>query len=316
MLLDRIDRGGDPQIAAAVAVIAALDADVLLLTGLDFDTRLVALHAFAARLAEAGAPYPHHFALPPNAGLPTGLDLDHNGRAGDPRDAMGYGRFQGQGGMALLSRLPVAVETARDYTGFLWADLPGAQLPPDLTAEARAVQRLASVNHWQVAVDLPQGGQLTLLAFAATPPVFDGPEDRNGRRNHDETAFWLRLLEGALPLPPPRPPFVVLGDVNLDPADGAGRPAALRSLLSGPHVQDVAPRGHHGRAEPGQKGDPALDTAQFPDGPGGLRLDYVLPSVDLRVAGSGVLWPATGALADTLAAASRHHPVWVDIDLP
>ena len=60
--------------AAAIAVIVALDADVLLLTGVDFDTRLVTLNALAAKLAEAGAPYPHLFALPPNAGLPTGDD--------------------------------------------------------------------------------------------------------------------------------------------------------------------------------------------------------------------------------------------------
>ena len=229
---------------------------------------------------------------------------------------MGYGAFQGQGGLALLSRLPVAVETAQDYTGFLWADLPGALLPPDLTPEARAAQRLASVNHWQVDVTLPGGGRLGVLAFAATPPVFDGPEDRNGRRNHDEAAFWRHLLDGALPYPRPVPPFVLLGDANLDPIDGDGRPEALRALLTDPRLQDPQPRGNHGRAEPDQNGDPALDTAFYADGPGGLRLDYVLPSADLRVTGSGVLWPATGALAASLEAASRHRPVWVDIDLP
>ncbi len=316
LLLDRIDRGSDPQVVAAIKVIAALDADVLLLTGVDFDTRRVALTALAAKLAEAGAPYPHVFALPPNAGLPTGLDLDHNGRAGDPRDAMGYGAFQGQGGLALLSRLPVRAEAAQDYSGFLWADLPDALLPPDLSPEAKAIQRLSSVSHWQVDVALPGGGRLGVLAFAATPPVFDGVEDRNGRRNHDEAAFWRHLLDGAQPFAPPASPFVLLGDANLDPIDGDGRPAALQALLADPRLQDLRPKGDHRRKEPGQNGDPALDTAFYPGGPGGLRLDYVLPSADLRVAGSGVLWPADGPLAETLAQASRHRPVWVDIDLP
>ncbi|NCM98313.1 MAG: endonuclease/exonuclease/phosphatase family protein, partial [Rhodobacterales bacterium] len=42
-----------------------------------------------------------------------------------------------------------------------------------------------------------------------------------------------------------------------------------------------------------------------------------LPSRDLHVEASGVLWPPdTDPLAATLAAASRHRPVWVDVTLP
>lgn len=304
----------DPQVQAVIAGIVALDADVLLLTGIDHDARQVALTALADHLAAAGAPYPYRFTAPPNAGLPTGLDLDRNGRLNQPRDAMGYGAFRGQGGMALLSRLPLGEAT--DYTGFLWADLPGHLMPPDTPAPERAQQRLSSVNHWQVPVLLPGGGRLAVLAFAATPPVFDGAEDRNGRRNHDEAAFWLRLMEGALPFPAPQPPLVLLGDANLDPADGDGRPQALRALLAGPGLQDPAPRGAQGRLEPDHKGDPALDTAFYAKGVGGLRVDYVLPSAGLTVTGAGVLWPPDGALAETLAAASRHRPVWVDVTLP
>ena len=290
MLEDLLSARPDPQIEAVLAGVVALRADVLLLTGIDHDTNLVALTALADRLAAAGAPYPYRFATAPNAGVPTGLDLDGDGRLGAPRDAMGYGAFRGQGGMALLSRLPLGPAT--DYSGFLWADLPGASLPPDMTEAARKMQRLSSVNHWQVPVLLPGGGQLAVLGFAATPPVFDGPEDRNGRRNHDEAAFWLRLLEGALPYPPPKGPFVLMGDANLDPADGDGRPEALRALLAGPHLQDPRPRGSSDRQEPDHKGDAALDTAYYDPatgGPGGLRVDYVLPSAGLRVLGAGVL---------------------------
>lgn len=317
MLEDLLSARPDPQIEAVLAGVVALRADVLLLTGIDHDTNLVALTALADRLAAAGAPYPYRFATAPNAGVPAGLDLDGDGRLGAPRDAMGYGAFRGQGGMALLSRLPLGPAT--DYSGFLWADLPGASLPPDMTEAARKMQRLSSVNHWQVPVLLPGGGQLAVLGFAATPPVFDGPEDRNGRRNHDEAAFWLRLLEGALPYPPPKGPFVLMGDANLDPADGDGRPEALRALLAGPHLQDPRPRGSSDRQEPDHKGDAALDTAYYDPatgGPGGLRVDYVLPSAGLRVLGAGVLWPAEGTLAATLATASRHRPVWVEVAVP
>lgn len=314
LLLRDMMRGKDAQIAAAVQVIAALDADVLVLTAFDYDRGDMALDAFSALLAEGGAPYPHHFALPPNSGIPTGLDLDGDGLRGGPRDAQGYGRFPGSGGMAILSRLPVEAGMARDLSGLLWRDLPDG-IPPPLAGTA-GIQRLSSTGHWIVPVLLPQGGRLNILCWYATPPVFDGPEDRNGRRNHDETALWLRLIEGRLAVDPPARPFVIAGDANLDPQDGDGLPDALDALLSSPAVQDPRPAGAARRKDRGQKGDPALDTALF-DGIGGLRLDYVLPSSDVKVIASGVMWPkATDPLAGEVAAASRHRPVWVDLDLP
>lgn len=310
-----IDRGTDPQITAALAVLVRLDADILVLTAVDHDPALLALHALARRLADQGLVYPHLHAPRPNSGQPTGHDVNGNGTIHDPADAQGWGRFPGAGGSAILSRLPLLADRATDHSAFLWRDLPGHLMPPTDPALA-AVQRLSSHSHLQLPVALPDGGTVTLLIWHATPPVFDGPEDRNGRRNHDEAAFWLRLLDSSLPTPPPQPPFVLIGDANLDPADGDGRPGAMTALLTHPMLQDPAPRGSHGRSEPNQKGDPALDTVLYPT-LGGLRLDYILPSRDLAVVAAGVLWPPTeDPFAATLAAASRHAPVWVDIALP
>lgn len=313
LLLRSLEGGKDPQIAAAVTVIGRLNADVILLTGIDYDARGQAAQALANLLAKAGHPYPHILALRPNTGIATGLDLDGNGKLGEARDAQGFGRFAGQAGMAVLSRLPILADQAQDYSGFLWADLPGNLMPPDTPAQVAAVQRLSTSGHWAVPVRLPDGRTLTLLAFYATPPVFDGPEDRNGRRNHDEAAFWLHLLAGELPFAAPQPPFVLLGQPNLDPADGEGLPDALQALLASPRLQDPAPRGTHLRQDPGQHGDPALDTALY-DKIGGLRVKVVLPSRDLAVTGAGVLWPPEDdPLTPTLQTASRHRPVWVDL---
>ncbi len=293
-------------------MIAALDADVILLTAFDYDRGGVALGLLADRLAAAGTPYPQRFAFRPNTGTQTGLDVDGNGRTGDPRDAQGFGLYSGQGGMAILSRLPIDTEGARDFSGFLWRDLPGTLSadPPELAA----VQRLATTGFWDVPVITPDG-PLRLLAWHATPPVFDGPDDRNGKRNHDEAAFWRLYLDGALPMAPPEAPFVLLGDGNLDPADGDGLREGIGALLDHPALQDPAQRGGHGRTEPDHAGDPALDTTLYDD-IGGLRLDYVLPSAGLKVVGSGVLWPAGGdPLLPDLVLASRHFPVWVDLEL-
>ena len=316
LLLQAIRRGNDPQIAAATAVLAQTNADVILITGIDFDADAAALAALSDNLPK---PYPYRLPLRPNTGIPTGLDLDHNGKLGEPRDAMAYGRFAGSAGMAILSRYPIDGSHIRDFTAFLWQDLPNADLPPDLAPDAKAIQRLSTSGHYDVPILITPDHPLHLLIWSATPPVFDGPEDRNGRRNADEAAFWLDLLNGKLPYPPPPTPFILLGQSNLDPVDGSGRHQPLIDLLNLPALQDPQPKGSATRRDAGQTGDPALDTAFYPKGVGGLRVDLILPSADLHVTASGVIWPNdTDPFAATLTTASRHHPVWalVAFNLP
>jgi endonuclease/exonuclease/phosphatase family metal-dependent hydrolase len=177
-------------------------------------------------------------------------------------------------------------------------------------------------------VILPNSTLLHVLAYHATTPAFDGPEDFNGRRNHDENAFWLRYLEGALQGKPPLSSFVILGDANLDPADGDGRRQAVKQLLALPLVRDPKPNSRGAVAASAtqagvnaiQSGDAALDTADWRDtnGPGNLRVDYVLPSRDLSVSDAGVYWPAPDEpgwdiLSSRNTDVSWHGLVWVDI---
>jgi hypothetical protein len=318
-LLLRDIREGEADILAAARVIAAARPDILLLTGFDYDAGLVALTAFAARVEEAGWPMAARFAFPPNTGRDPFADRDGDGRIGTARDGQGYGEFAGQGAMAVLSRWPVLPAQSRDFSALLWRDLPGALLSDGPPPEgALADQRLSSTGHWDVAVETPLG-PIHLLAWHATPPVFDGPDDRNGRRNHDEAAFWLRLLDGALDAPPPAAPFVLLGDANLDPEDGDGLRGAMDALLGHPDLTDPRPRSGPGAGlrngvNAAHRGDPALDTAFWDaEGPGNLRVDYVLPSRALTVLDAGLWWPE----GDTdVPAASRHRLVWVDVTLP
>ncbi|WP_323776114.1 endonuclease/exonuclease/phosphatase family protein [Leisingera sp.] len=309
LLLRDIERGGDPQIAAVVEVISAAQPDVLVLQGVDWDYEGRSLAALAGLLAEAGAAYPYSVSLQPNAGLPPPalLDMDGDGKTGGPRDNQGYGRFRGQGGMALLSRLPVDRNGIRDFSALLWRDLPGALLPkhpdgrPFPSGEVQAVQRLSSTAHWLVPLQLPGGKRLNVMAFHAAPPVFDGPEDRNGRRNRDEIRLWQLLLNSRLG-PAPQAPFVIAGDANLDPDQGEGRKDAIRSLLGDPRLQDPQPLSP-------QAGSATVEW----QGAGRMRVDYVLPSAGLAVTGSGVVWPDAPDAAAALA--SRHRLVWADIAL-
>lgn len=284
----------------------------------------MALTAFADLLRGQGLDYPYLFALPSNAGRDTGLDLDGNGRLGGARDAMGYGRFAGDGALAILSRLPIDAAAARDLSTLLWRDLPGATLPtadgaPFPSAAVQAIQRLSTSGHWMVPVLTGTDPPLTLLVWSATPPVFDGPQDMNGLRNRDELRLWQQVLDGTRG-PAPQS-FAIMGNANLDPADGDGLREAMTLFLQDSRLSDPLPQSAGGTfaADPGHSGDPALDTADWPDGrPGNLRVTYVLPSRDWTVTGSGVFWPApddpqAALLGPDGLAAGPHRLVWVDI---
>lgn len=322
LLLRDIQRARDPQINAVIAVIVHVAPDILALQGIDWDYDGVALAAFADRLEEAGQAYPYRFALRPNSGMATGLDMDGDGRRGRPRDAQGYGLFTGQGGMAILSRYPILHGEVQDFTPMLWRDLPGAILPtypdgqPFPSDEAQTAQRLSSTGHWVVPIILPNGQQMSLLTFQATPPVFDGPEDLNGRRNHDEIRFWRLFLNGEIGTPPTGR-FVLAGGANLDPFDSDGRNAAIATLLDDPRLQTISPPspGAAIARDQGHAGPNQLDTVDW-EKPGRLRVDYLLPSQGWQVVDTGVYWPEPDAAGyNDVITASRHRLVWVDLNL-
>ena len=283
-----------------------------MLTDIDWDASGAALAALNA----AGPAYPHLFTARPNAGTDSGYDLDGNGRRGEPRDAWGYGRFTGDGGLAVLSRLPIT--GAQDHSGVLWQDIPGAKLPqqadgtPFFPPEVRAALPLSSTAHWTLTIGTP-AGPFDLMVWSATPPVFDGPEDANGLRARDELLFWKPHLDA--------PSFVLAGNANLDPMDGEGDSEAIAAFLADPRLTDPRPTSLGGAmaSDPGHTGDSALDTADWRDGaPGNLRVSYVLPSSDWQIDGAGVFWPAPDDPAAALLGsdgldAGPHRLVWVDI---
>jgi endonuclease/exonuclease/phosphatase family metal-dependent hydrolase len=332
-LVQEMRLGGSEQIAAVVEIVRRVRPDVLLLTEIDHDPRGVAaaLVAEALRAGEGGVDYPHLILAPSNTGLQTGFDLDGDGETG-PGDAQGWGAHEGQYGMALFSRFPVG--DARTFQRLPWSAMPGNLMPAGhYPPEAEPLLRLSSKSHWDVAVETP-AGPLRLLASHPTPPVFDGPERRNARRNHDEIRFWTDYLDGAGWMTDDAGrsggygggPFVLLGDLNADPEDGDGMREAIRGLLAHPALVDPSPASAGGAADPDpdHRGDPALDTAAFrrDRGPGHLRVDYVLPSRDLTVVGAGVFWPAPGDPLRRLVGDGRpvvssdHRLVWIDVAPP
>jgi endonuclease/exonuclease/phosphatase family metal-dependent hydrolase len=292
LLVRDLMRGKDKQIAAVIAQITRLSPDILALQSVDYDYDHVAIGLLKEALAAAGQAMPHHYSAAPNTGVPTGFDLDRNDRLGEARDAQGYGVFRGQGGMVLLSRFPVLTQRVQDFTASIWAEIPNAQMPNEYFLQEEAdILRLHSVGAWDVPVRTPEGVVHVLMSKAG-PPVFDGPEDRNGLRNADEIGFWERHIERS------EGAFVIMAGLNNDPVLGEGLKPDLLRLLSSDKLIDPQPRSkEYGSA-----------TVNWDFGK--LRVDYILPSATFGVKASGVEWLATEPDATY---GSRHRPVWVDI---
>lgn len=351
-LIRRLE-AGDQAARRIAAVLQRVRPDVVLLNEFDYDDAGRAADLFqhdyleAAQGADAQAlRYPYRYLAPVNTGVPSGLDLDANGIVGDEgrdrgNDAWGYGLHPGQYGMLVLSRYPIDSTQVRTFQLLKWSAMPDAASPIDPRARRHYYPeaiwrqlRLSSKSHWDVPVRTPHG-LLHLLASHPTPPVFDGPEDRNGARNADELRLWHEYLDndsavaawlcddsgrcGGLPA---GERFVIAGDLNNDPVDGDGRHQAIVALIEHARVlrypvprslgAEAAAR-DAGGANTRHRGDSAEDTGDFGPGTGNLRLDLLLPSVGLRVVCSGVFWPAPGAADAVIAGASDHHAVWIDL---
>jgi hypothetical protein len=347
----------DAQARAAAEIIQRVGPDVLLINEFDFDAGGAALDLFlenylaVSQNGAAALDFPYVFQAPSNTGLASGFDLNNDGQIVlDPNtpgygdDALGFGNFAGQFGFVLLSKFPIDEAGIRTFQRFRWQDMPGALLPVDpvtgepwYAPEELELFRLSSKNHVDVPIEI-DGGTVHVLASHPTPPTFDGAEDRNGRRNHDEIRFWADYVyprksgyvvddagnSGGLDW---GSSFVIMGDQNADPADGDSVANAIRQLLDLRLVDTEPAPSSAGGAEAAllqgganqtHDGDPALDTADFGDdparfGPGNLRVDYVLPSRDLEVVAAQVFWPTADDPSSALVSASDHRLVWVDV---
>ena len=113
--LDESGQGAYPQLISAAEVIARIRPDILVLKEIDYHPGRNLPHLFLERYldpmlertSQAPLSFPHLVYLPVNTGLPSGLDLDNDGRTDGPEDAWGFGRYPGQYGMAVLSRFPI-----------------------------------------------------------------------------------------------------------------------------------------------------------------------------------------------------------------
>lgn len=339
----RLEDGKDDQAERLAKVIHQVRPDILLINEIDFDDDAVTVRHFVEKFVnQTGATeplvYPYVYAAPSNTGVDSGLDLNNDGDMHGPNDAWGYGVYPGQYAMAVISRYPIQRESIRTFQHFLWKDLPGAKIPKDPSSDRHHyddaiwnVLRLSSKNHIDVPIEvsltdsenLPgesagQSHVIHLLASHPTPPVFDGPEDRNGCRNHDEVKFWEHYVSpessgklrddngqaGGLSI---TESFAIMGDLNTDPNSGDSQRDAIKNLIAHPRTLDP---------QPFRGADPSLVQTASWGSNRQLRIDYVLPSDNMNVADSGVFWPEQDDPGSKWITASDHRMVWIEVALP
>ena len=338
---------GAAQIKRIAEILQRNAPDVLLINEFDYDdthrdgqgrTVVELFQDNFLSVSQNGAPaihFPYHFTAPSNTGVHSGLDFDNSGgitttQGSDPygNDCYGFGWFPGQYGMVVYSKFPINTAAVRTFQNFLWKNMPAALLPDDSTtlqpkdwyntAELN-VFRLSSKSHWDLPIDLG-GVTVHFLVDHPTPPTFDGPEDRNGKRNHDEIRFWADYIDparatyhrddagvtGGLPA---GLRFVIAGDHNADPVRGDSVAGAALQFTTHPLINNtIVPSA-------AAYGNNTTNTANF--SPTNLRVDYVLPSLlGFNILNSAVYWPIGShpqASLVTNGNASDHRMVWVDV---
>lgn len=286
---------------------------------------------------QAAINYPYFYQGPVNTGVTINSDLNNDGKSNQlPGDTHGFGYFIGHFGMVLLSKYPIDEQAIRTFQKFKWHDMPDALIPtnpetnqPWYSNEAWQELRLSSKSHWDIPIRV-NGETIHILASHPTPPVFDGPENRNGKRNHDEIRFWFDYInteqgayiyddnnqKGALKT---NQRFIIIGDQNASRVEGDAvmtkNSQGIIALLNSNKIQDSLPSSIGGKNHSSENINGVNHTAYW-----GMRADYVLPSTfGFNIKKSGVFWPQqnedTYRLIENRQASSDHRLVWVDVEL-
>lgn len=330
----------NPQIQAIAEIVQHTRPDILVLNEFDYIDQQQGIDVFkrdylsVSQNGESPIDYPYLYIAPVNTGVPSPYDLSGDGKAtGTGNDAWGFGFYPGQYGMAVLSKYPIQMDAVRTFQMFKWKDMPGALAPlkpgisePFYSAEAWQEFRLSSKSHWDVPITVNQH-TLHVLVSHPTPPVFDGKENRNGRRNHDEIRFWADYIQphlsgyiyddsGTLGGLSEGQAFVIAGDLNASVESEDNVPGAITQLLEHPKVNaGITPESRGGAAHTPDNPQASTHTAGWRK-----RADYVLPSVaGIRLIQAGVFWPEPNAAKAELVrnrdVSSDHRLVWIDIQL-
>lgn len=362
-----LENGDYPQAKKSAQIIQTVRPDILLINEIDGNDQQHTLNLYLNKYLASSIGnqkplrFPHVYMPNCNTGVDSGIHFTEEAKAQDkPTDKYGFGYYDGQYCMAVLSMYPIDAENIRSFQQFLWKDFPNAKLPkkPQKGLEENASEswysaagvanfRLSSKTHADVPINVA-GKDIHLLISHPTPPVFDGEEDRNGRRNYDEVLFWKHYINGntswltddsghKVPGLSDTQRFVILGDLNASILEGDASEfvsiaestpqRAIERLIDDARVAPGFSEKKDGTQIPtsfgGKENAPDRLWSQHHTAAWKMRADYVLPSAfGLNTVGSGVFWPKTSHKNAALVndtdggkSSSDHRLVWLDLTI-
>ncbi|WP_166114216.1 endonuclease/exonuclease/phosphatase family protein [Pseudoalteromonas sp. Z9A5] len=329
-------KSNNQQIKNIAEIIQRVRPDIILLNEFDFVPKEQGVEYFnkhylnVSQQKQDAINYPYFYIAPVNTGLATEFDLDNDGKKnGVMGDAQGFGFFEGHYGMAVLSKFPIDFDKIRTLQTFKYKDMPNAQMPlmPKTgenwyNEQEWQALRLSSKSFWDLPVTV-NNKTIHVLASHPTPPVFDGEENRNGKRNHDEVRLIADYVANANYIYDDQGKkgglkadsrFVILGDLNAAPEGDKARTNTTDQILKNPLINASFTPKSTGAKE------------QYSSVPYGqnysanwqARVDYVLPSnYGLKIKNGGVFWPSKTSdeyrLIEDRNASSDHRLVWLDL---
>ena len=354
-LVRDLEGGNNEQARKIAEVIQRVRPDILLVNEFDYDDAGRAAELFRTKYLAVGQngcepiKFDHYFTGPVNTGVPSGRDLNHNGKLGDPDDAIGFGRHEGQYGMLVLSKFPIDREHVRSFQKFLWRDMPEADA-------ARSIRRRTS--RFTTTTISPSCGSRRKAfgtcrskcrpaadgrAVHAAPAVLASRRRPSSTAPRTATAAAITTKSASSPITS----IATKGELPGRRRGQARRPRRRRTVRDrrrsqlrsgrrrkharhdGPaaraparqrivHAHERRRPAHGARSFPinssNNHGDPAHVTSNFTqEGHGCLRIDYALPSRGLEVVKGGIFWPAPGEPGADAITATDHRSVWIDV---
>ena len=294
----------NPQALAAAKIIKRFAPDVLSIDEMEADPAAPAL--FVENFLKKGedpVDYPFSHIGQTNSGVPTGFP--------PPYDFRGYGRFRGQYGIACLSRLKIVFEGIRNLKDIAWRAFPESYCeevacPNDFPLWSNAFLDIP-IELKSGPIELKSGPVLHAILVHPTVPLRGYI---NLRRNADQMKFLKSYADG-LAEDKWGGPFVIMGDLNVDPDAGIGTNEVTKRLFEdGNIIYRKAGRKtfmEGGGLEPPLEEKPGMLVA---------RLDYILPSRGyFKMSGPEVFAPKGTPWWPVARRASDHFFVYADCEL-
>lgn len=234
-------QGSDRAAGTAADDITTVNADVVVLTGMDADAQ--AVDAFRENFlnnpsdGRSDVAYDYVYLPVGSKGKPSGADLNGDRIVGGAADAWGQADFEGQAAVVVLSKYPIDEQAVTSLSNFGWKDLPQSRLnDSELSGALAASIPVMSSGLWDIPIEYR--GQKVHVVAAQTGESTDGYSFAAARHldqlrvvaDYLSGEDYLRDDDGKKVSGPGKDRFVLTGEFGEQASSAVGRDELLETL--------------------------------------------------------------------------------------